>query len=918
MSLHDDERIRDRLAKVEDPTGFLVKLFAHSPVAFGVWTPDGRPLLTNQAFMDLFLSEPPPDYNVLEDNLLAANGMLAYFQRAFAGETVHVPTFWYDPRELTTVRVTEGRRLAISMTIFPLLKTSGEIEYVAATYRDDTELTLAAERLALGEERQRLAHQAARAGTFEWNIKTGVNTWTTELEAMYGLAPGEFGNTQQSWEQLVYVDDRPAALGRVQEAFSTFEPTEGEWRVVWPDGSVHWLFGRFQVLRDESGEPHRLIGVNLDVTERKAAEEARRRAEAATKASEESLRITLDSIGDAVIATDAKGRVTRMNPVAEKLTGWPRSEAAGRLLTDVFDIRNEETGATVENPADRVLREGAVVGLANHTLLVSRGGDARPIADSGAPIRDASGAIHGVVLVFRDMTAERIADDERMRALELAAENRRVQEANRLKSEFLASMSHELRTPLNAIIGFSELLYDGVAGELTVMQLEYVRDVVTSGRHLLTLVNDVLDLAKVEAGKLALYAEPLHISNIAHEVVTALGVMASAKQIEVTIDVDPLVDEVSLDRVRLRQVLYNYLSNALKFTNEGGCVAVRVRPEDATAIRIAVEDTGIGIAEAELSRLFVPFEQVPGRKAAQGTGLGLALTRRLAEAMGGSAGATSVLGRGSTFHVVLPRHMHQTSDLASLPHSATPSAAQILVIEDDDSDRAAIVRVLSGAGYSVDAVAQGRQAITMFEEGAYRAITLDLVLPDMSGIEVLRAIRASARGAHVPVVVVTMVVDAATAGFVVHDLLAKPLEEAALLASLDRAGVHPERAPRVLVVDDDGPSLRLMEATLREMGYAPESCASGEEGLAAATRAAPAAVVLDLLMPGMDGFEFLDRFRQVPALCDVPVIVWTIKDLTYAERQRLERSVVAILAKSGRSALVSALEAYLPRRTAFE
>jgi PAS domain S-box-containing protein len=411
LTLHDYDRIKDRLKLVADPVGFLTNLFAHAPVAFAVWTADGRALLTNQAFMDLFLVEPPPEYNVLEDEILAKNGMLAFFQRAFAGETVHVPTFWYDPRDLQTITVKEGRRVAISMTIFPLFKENGEIDHVAATYKDQTEIMVATEQLRISEERLRLAQQAAHVGSFEWNVQTGVNTWSPELEALYGLVPGEFASTQQNWEQLVHPEDRVAAISRVKQAFETFLPVEGEWRVCWPDGSLHWLVGRFQVLKDESGNPHRLIGVNMEITERKREEEALRQAEAGLKESEESLRITLNSIGDAVIATDAVGCVTRMNPVAEELTGWKLHQATGKKLSEVFPIRNEDTGEPIENPVDRILREGKVIGFANHTVLVSRDGSERAIADSGAPMRRASGETCGVVLVFRDVTRERRAEE---------------------------------------------------------------------------------------------------------------------------------------------------------------------------------------------------------------------------------------------------------------------------------------------------------------------------------------------------------------------------------------------------------------------------------------------------------------------------------------------------------------------------
>lgn len=413
MTLHDDRRIRERLASVADPVGFLINLFAHAPVGLAVWTADGQVLLTNQAFMDLFLVEPPPEYNVLKDELLAKNGMLAFFQRAFAGETVQVPTFWYDPRELTSIHVTEGRRVAISMTIFPLFK-DGELEYVAATYKDETEITLGADSRRLSEERLRLAQHAAHVGTFEWNVQTGLNTWSSELEAVHGLQPGEFGSTQKSWEQLVHPDDRERAKAHVNRAFETFEPTEGEWRVVWADGTVRWLFGRFQVFKDATGQPERLIGVNLDITDRKNAEEGRQRAEVAVAESEAELRITLNSIGDAVVATDASGCVTRMNPVAEKLSSWSAAEAYGRSFAEVFSIISEETRQPLEDPVGRVLREGRAVKLASHALLVSRDGTERAIAGTGAPILDEKGARRGVALVLQDQSTRRTAE----RALE--------------------------------------------------------------------------------------------------------------------------------------------------------------------------------------------------------------------------------------------------------------------------------------------------------------------------------------------------------------------------------------------------------------------------------------------------------------------------------------------------------------------
>lgn len=325
MTLHDDERIKDRLTSVADPVGFLSKLFAYSPVAFAVWSADGRVLLTNQAFMDIFLVEPPPEYSVLHDELLAASGMLSFFRRAFAGETVQVPTFWYDPRELTSISVTTGRRVAISMTLFPLWTAGGEIEYVAATYKDQTEIMLTAERLRHSEEQRRLAHQVANVGTFEWNIQTGVNTWSPELETLYGLAPGAFGGRQRDWEDLIHPEDRARAIARVDQAMATLAPVEGEWRVIWPDGSLHWIVGRFQAFCDERGQPLRLIGVNIEITERK-------RAEAALVASERRFRGFEDSGVIGIVLSDTAGNIKEVNDAFLSMVGYTRDDLrAGRV-----------------------------------------------------------------------------------------------------------------------------------------------------------------------------------------------------------------------------------------------------------------------------------------------------------------------------------------------------------------------------------------------------------------------------------------------------------------------------------------------------------------------------------------------------------------------------------------------------------
>lgn len=389
-----------------------------------------------------------------------------------------------------------------------------------------------------------------------------------------------------------------------------------------------------------------------------------------------------------------------------------------------------------------------------------------------------------LAVAFNRMTEQVQSDQQaQARSIRLEEENRRAQEASRLKSEFLANMSHELRTPLNSIIGFAELLHDEQVPRDSPEFKEFLHDILTSGRHLLQLINDVLDLAKVESGRFEFHPEKVDIGRTVGEVLNLMRTSAASKQLRVESEIDPGVGIVTIDPGRFKQVLYNYLSNAIKFTPPDGRVVVRAAADGSDGFRVEVEDTGIGIAAEDLGRLFIEFQQLePGAaKRHQGTGLGLALTKRLVEAQGGTVGVRSVPGKGSVFFATFPREAsHGTAE-------AAPG--------------------------------------------------------DFPG---------------------------ADAG--------------------DRPG-------KVLIVDDDPGSLRLMAASLAQLGYGSVSVATAAEGLRQAAIAAPAAVILDVVMPEMNGFEFLARFRAMPNCQGAPVIIWTVQDLLPAEHERLRASAQGILSK---------------------
>ncbi len=781
--------------------------------------------------------------------------------------------------------------------------------------------------------------------------------------------------------------------------------------------------------------PQQLAGV-VSTLETEVAQ--RRSAEEQLAESEQSLALTLSSIGAGFIGTDRHGRVQHMNLVAERVLGWTPEQASGQSIWDVFEREGRDPTLRNRNPVDVLAELGYGMDDAQHVVAVARDGRHTDVEVKAALKRAEDGTVRGMVVVFRDLTqqikadataaqmaaivessndaiigktldgrittwnqaavtlfgysaedaigqpvqmlipAERLheemrilanlargqpvapfetqrlrrdgrrvdvsisvspirnaygkivgaskiatdlshrqlARDAQLRAERLETENQKILETTRLKSLFLANMSHELRTPLNAVIGFADLLQAGAIPVDSPKHQQYLGHIGTSGRHLLQLINDVLDLSKIEAGKFEFSPEPVQLQALVQEVVDVQQTSIQRKGLSVSTELDGTLTGLVLDGTRLKQVLYNYLSNAIKFTPDGGCITVRAMAEGSRRFRLEVQDSGIGIDSNKLAELFTEFQQLDSgpTKRHQGTGLGLALTKRLVQAQGGSVGVSSTPGVGSVFYLVLDR-VHRPAQ----GPSGGEMAPWLLVVADGPQRQALIVDGLAGSGLAVDVAGNGQAALQQSRSRVYSAMTLDLMLPDQSGLSLLAQIRAGGLNREAPVLAVAMnSAQGEPANFQIADLLAKPINTQEVVAAMARVPATGPRPRRVLVVDDDPQALDLMCAVLSSLGIHAMGEPGGLQALRNIQTHQPDAIVLDLMMPGFDGFATLDALRRQPRWQETPVFIWTSMLLTEAEAALLAQSASAILRKGGGTLqpLLVSLRQWRPARTA--
>jgi len=485
-----------------------------------------------------------------------------------------------------------------------------------------------------------------------------------------------------------------------------------------------------------------------------------------------------------------------------------------------------------------------------------------------------------------------------------------AEDANRAKSGFLANMSHELRTPMNAIIGYSEMLMEDAEDDGNEEAAGDLKKIHSAGTHLLSLINDVLDLAKIESGKMDLYLETFKVTGMVDEVVSTIDTLVKKNGNRLQVELDESIGEMRADVTKVRQALFNLLSNAAKFTHEGviGLVVQGEQEDGVDWIRMSVSDSGIGIPPDKIDHVFDEFSQADETTTRDygGTGLGLPISRRFCQMMGGDITLESIVGKGSTFMIRLPL---QVTEIAEEPEATAgtppvvlpePGEEQVVLVVDDDPNALDLLgRTLQEAGVKVMTASDGQEALNLARTLLPAAITLDVLMPGMDGWEVLRELKADPATQDIPVIMVTMTDDRAL-GYALGatEFLTKPVQRTQLMQLLERH--TPENSERrALVVDDIPENREMLRRTLEQEGWQVSEAENGQVALEKLAEQAPSLILLDLMMPVMDGFEFVMEMHKLESSTDIPIVVVTAKDITEEDRRRLNGDVVGLIEKGG-------------------
>ncbi len=675
------------------------------------------------------------------------------------------------------------------------------------------------------------------------------------------------------------------------------------------DGSRFAAIVSVTALRDAQENIIGYLLIGTDNTARQQVEAAQALLDQQLRDQQFYTRSLIESNIDALMMTDPRGIISDVNQQMMALTGCTRDELIGAPCKNFFTDPVRADAAI-----RRVLTENKV---SNYELTVcARNGEETVVSYNAATFHDRDRKLQGVFAAARDVTERKRFE----RTLE--EKNIELEHASRMKSGFLATMSHELRTPLNAIIGFSEVLKDGLIGQMTENQHEYIGDIFASGQHLLSLINDILDLSKVEAGMMALELEAVDLNSLLANSLSIVREKAAAQRIRLELEVGEDLGVPLLDMRKTKQIVYNLLSNAVKFSANGGRVTLSARRVQRSTVgtlpgvwsvqsfpladnefddflEICVSDSGIGISKENMAKLFQAFSQIDSSLARkfEGTGLGLAMVKQLAELHGGAVAVASAQGEGARFAAWLPLRTQAQAGNAlplstgGLGLSCVESRECVALVIEDDELAADLIRLLLEAeGFAVVHAGSAEAALKLASQYTFRLITLDIQLPGIDGWEFLHRIRENNALAHVPVVIIAGEVDSSLAlvgG--VATVLQKPVSRAQLKSALANLGLHSvqEQTHTILVVDDDPKAVEMIAAFLPPPAYAVVRAYSGTEAITLAQRVRPDLILLDLIMPEVSGFDVVEALRRNTVTARIPILIVTAKPITAIDRAAL-------------------------------
>ncbi len=660
--------------------------------------------------------------------------------------------------------------------------------------------------------------------------------------------------------------------------------------LAYPDQVRHFLMNFFPL---RSGEGDAGDSVGMVVTD----ETIRKRVERHVVQSEERFRSLIQASAAIVWTTRPSGAFSGAQPGWVAFTGQDRKEIAGWGWIEAV---HPEDQSLTSDTWEHALRSCSMFEVEHR--LRRHDGEWRYMAARAVPIRESDGSIREWVGIHSDITERKLAEAE------LAAAKNAAEAANQAKSQFLANMSHELRTPLSAVIGYSEMLAEEVQEIGQPGLLPDLNKIEANARHLLSVINDVLDISKIEANRMEVFAETFSVVDMLNDVVSTVETLIKKKNNELVLEISDGIGAMHSDVVKIWQCLFNLLSNASKFTTDGRITlcASSIVQDETNWVRFSVADTGIGMTAEQLAKLFERFGQADASTTRRfgGTGLGLAITRAFSKMLGGDVEVESIHGQGTTFAILLPANISsaqpsQEADAKTSEISAIASAEKplVVVIDDDPATRDLLSRFLVKDGFEVREAADGKSGLDLVRTVHPHVVLLDVTMPRMDGWSVLRALRADPELSATPVIMVTILDEHSLAfSLGATDYLQKPVDWERLKHIMEpfrQAG----GARSVLVVDDDAETRERLGTLFTREGWTVALAENGRVALDQIAVSAPSLVLLDLMMPEMDGFSFLNELRATEVGRTIPVVVLTAMDMTAEDRHKLEGRASRVIQK---------------------